>query len=666
MKREPMTFAICSAAVIMGAVVSFAAVMCLVEAFGLSCDPSALIVVCCLTCAVAVAVMGLRRSWLLGFCVFFLYVCLLVWQRAAIAQGVQTLLYHITSEYSRCFQVTVIGSPGGQVQWLLSALAMPLAWLCVWTVCREGHAAFVAIACAPIFVLCLLVVDLAPVQWLVLLTGALLLLILSGSVRMHNANEGARLIWWLAAPVATVFCLLMILSPVQQYTRSTWSQSLQTMAEEKMDLELLEKQLTTAIRSGWNGDLKKVDLGRVGPKQKTGTYVLSYESDQKIAYLRGVSLGVYEDNTWKNVELPYAWTTEQTQHLRPSAYASSVNVRTAAAEPVLYTAYYPTSVPGGLAVDDAYWKNGEREKTYTVTYDPNAAAEISREYESFVLEAYTQLPQTLQEPLSQILYEAGLGGGSAAQIGEFVRGSGVYDLNTPAVPEGEDFALYFLTQSHRGYCVHFATSTVLLLRSAGIPARYVTGYAVDGQTQGWNQVTEDQAHAWVEYYVQGVGWQVLDPTPASYREQTPEPAPEPEDNEPQTPPSVDTPQKPTTVPEQNRRSYWLWSLLLPGLVILVLLRRLAVLYCRRYRLKKAQPNAKALDLWSWLVRLYKAGGEAVPEQWICLAEKAKFSQHTITDEEMQALAQAVKTQIVQRKQASLPRRLWHKYGLVLY
>lgn len=666
MKREPMTFAICSAAVIIGAVVSFAAVMCLVETFGLSCDPAALIVVCCLTCGVAVAVMGLRRSWFLGFCVFFLYVCLLVWQRAAIAQGIQTILYHITSEYSHCFQVMVMGTPGGQVQWLLSALAMPLAWLCVWTVCREGHAAFVAIACAPIFVLCLLVVDLAPVQWLVLLTGALLLLILSGSVRMHSANEGARLIWWLAAPVMIVFCLLMILSPVQQYTRSTWSQSLQTMAEKKMDLKILEKQLTTAIGSGWNGDLKKVDLGRVGPKQKTGTYVLSYESDQQIPYLRGVSLGVYENNTWKNIELPYAWTTEQTQHLRPSVYTSSVNVRTAAAEPVLYTAYYPASVPGGLAVDDAYWKNGEREKSYTVTYDSNAAAEISPQYESFVLEAYTQLPRALQEPLAQILYEAGLSGGSATQIGEFVRGSGVYDLNTPAVPEGEDFALYFLTQSHQGYCIHFATSTVLLLRSAGIPARYVTGYAVDGQAQGWNQVTEDQAHAWVEYYVQGVGWQALDPTPANYREQAPEPIPEPENNAPQTRPSADTPKTPTAAPEQKQGSYWQWSLLLPGLAALILLRRLAVLYCRRYRMRKAKPNAKALNLWSWLVRLYKAGGEAVPEQWICLAEKAKFSQHVISAQELDDLAREVDRKVTQLKKASFLHCLWYKYGLILY
>ena len=81
---------------------------------------------------------------------------------------------------------------------------------------------------------------------------------------------------------------------------------------------------------------------------------------------------------------------------------------------------------------------------------------------------------------------------------------------------GTDSVDRFLFDSKQGYCEHYASATTFVLRSAGIPARVVTGY----QGGEWNayeaylQVRQYDAHAWVEYWLPGEGWQRLDPTSA--------------------------------------------------------------------------------------------------------------------------------------------------------
>ncbi|MBR9827334.1 MAG: DUF3488 domain-containing transglutaminase family protein [Oceanospirillales bacterium] len=81
---------------------------------------------------------------------------------------------------------------------------------------------------------------------------------------------------------------------------------------------------------------------------------------------------------------------------------------------------------------------------------------------------------------------------------------------------GSDSVDRFLFDSQQGYCEHFASATAFVLRSADIPARVVTGY----QGGEWNpyerylQVRQYDAHAWVEVWLDGEGWQRLDPTSA--------------------------------------------------------------------------------------------------------------------------------------------------------
>ena len=75
----------------------------------------------------------------------------------------------------------------------------------------------------------------------------------------------------------------------------------------------------------------------------------------------------------------------------------------------------------------------------------------------------------------------------------------------------------FLLVDRAGHCEYFATSTVLLLRALGIPARYVTGYSVQEYSQREKSflVRQRHAHAWVEARVDG-NWVEVDTTPSTW------------------------------------------------------------------------------------------------------------------------------------------------------
>jgi hypothetical protein len=75
----------------------------------------------------------------------------------------------------------------------------------------------------------------------------------------------------------------------------------------------------------------------------------------------------------------------------------------------------------------------------------------------------------------------------------------------------------FVFDKRRGYCEYFASAAAVLLRLQGVPARYVSGFAVgDGTRLGGHYVVrESDAHAWIEVSLPGRGWVTADPTPAA-------------------------------------------------------------------------------------------------------------------------------------------------------
>lgn len=147
--------------------------------------------------------------------------------------------------------------------------------------------------------------------------------------------------------------------------------------------------------------------------------------------------------------------------------------------------------------------------------------------------------------LANILGDASSTVERAEKIGDYVRASARYDLNPSRMGEGEtDFALWFLESAEAGYCVHFATAATVLLRAAGIEARYVSGYLVKTAPGMPATVTEKNAHAWAEYYEPTLGvWLVLEATPSDMAAA----------QQPPRRPCRKPPRKPPSHPPRSRR-----------------------------------------------------------------------------------------------------------------
>lgn len=99
-----------------------------------------------------------------------------------------------------------------------------------------------------------------------------------------------------------------------------------------------------------------------------------------------------------------------------------------------------------------------------------------------------------------------------------------YTERPQAVPSGQNFMPWLLQDYKKGNAVYFATAAVLSYRAAGYPARYVEGYHLSDQEAGQMETTGEKevrlasknAHAWVEVYVNGIGWMPVEVVPGMY------------------------------------------------------------------------------------------------------------------------------------------------------
>ena len=90
----------------------------------------------------------------------------------------------------------------------------------------------------------------------------------------------------------------------------------------------------------------------------------------------------------------------------------------------------------------------------------------------------------------------------------------VYTLEPP--PLGRNSVDEFLFDTRRGYCEHYASAFVFLMRALDVPARVVTGYQGGeiNPVDGFLEVRQRDAHAWAEVWIAGDGWVRFDPTAA--------------------------------------------------------------------------------------------------------------------------------------------------------
>ncbi len=96
----------------------------------------------------------------------------------------------------------------------------------------------------------------------------------------------------------------------------------------------------------------------------------------------------------------------------------------------------------------------------------------------------------------------------------FFNGNEFYYTLSPGELDSANTIDEFLFESQKGFCAHFAGSLVYLMRSVGVPARVVVGYlgVEENPVANYYSVYQYNAHAWVEIWQEGRGWQKIDPT----------------------------------------------------------------------------------------------------------------------------------------------------------
>jgi hypothetical protein len=154
--------------------------------------------------------------------------------------------------------------------------------------------------------------------------------------------------------------------------------------------------------------------------------------------------------------------------------------------------------------------------------DPAVLRKLDAEDPQAIANQYLQLPAELPGRIAvlsrQLTASAGSRYDAVNAVRNYLQSGYAYTLETRIPPADTDFVDDFLFTTKQGYCVHFASAMTVLLRSSGIPARYVQGYGPGTPEDGGNgllryKVTQADAHAWVEVYFPGAGWVPFDPTP---------------------------------------------------------------------------------------------------------------------------------------------------------
>ena len=661
---------------ILSFLLSFGAIRCLITGFSLE-IPTDLLLYCIGFSLAGSIVFRLRHGGAVAACLLALLGGYL-WQQGQLISQMLQLCYKITSVYHRTYNCGFLGTPysANSILLPLAVYSALTALISSWCVTRRRTVIPAVLLSMVPLILCLVVTDTVPTaDSLFLLLFGLLLLLLTQSVRRRSDADGARLAWILSVPVALVLALLFLLIPQSTYDKQNQAEKLTALLNRLPMIDISEDgELTLSFTREVPS---QVNLQSIGPNTQFSLRVMEVTSEQSgRLYLRGKHYDTYTGTQWLNnsenretFAAPHLLTG--IAPLYHAEYSGSLAIRTFGTHSVKYLPYYPGTY---LYLHDGALKNLDGETKYDYQWYA-----LPRNLEDYVVRTVhtnnaldfdvhwataLQLPQStlgwaadyLQDRLfSEDIYSLGSVCDVANHIADLVRNSASYDLDPPRMPEAEqDFARWFIEESDTGYCVHYATATVVLLRAAGIPARYVEGYmanAVAGETV---TVTELDAHAWAEYYVTGIGWVPLESTAAAS-------APDREEINP-VPPSngtVETEEEPqavtvtqdaptttadketapqTTVKPQQSKSQSNGKLWIPAVIIpLLLLVQWPVRLCLRKALQNTGSyNAQAIQKWSYACRLARLLKQPLPEPLTELALRAKFSQHTLAPADLDA------------------------------
>lgn len=571
-------------------------------------------------------------------------------------------------------------------------------------------------------------------------TACWLVLLLTSLLRGTSANGLYRFAASALLGCAALLFLLSVCMPQADYRHPAWTNEAYVYLTElgsRIVSQLTRNSAVSYTLPGSSATVSSsmtVDLASAGPLQYTGDTVLRITAETPgRVYLRGYAAARYNgtswlqlsdeeyqsfsqmfDTDWRGINQP-AYFPFFTNTLSTPPY--SIDIENIAAP--RSCVYYPSqlipssgdgTVNNASFVRDIYLSPYNGARTYTFYYYPpdellrgtesrmHEAEQTEMAYRYFVYQNYTDFPSDFLDDIAPWLQEAEQLSrdykpsvesipelyrervAAAWKVAYMLDVTTEYDAETPTMPQGADFVIYFLTQSRRGYCMHFASAATLLLRSMGIPARYVGGYAATMLEPGTFDIPDSAAHVWIEIYLDGYGWHPVEVTPAIredpvLQDTAAEPLPEESPVEPpqddtadHTAPEKDADSVPPTeeqvLPQKEEAANLRW-MLYPAVLALtaaiLVLRRLYLRWLRRRKTQGTDINGSALNAYGYLLRL-QPWGLRKNEEIERLAQKARFSQHTLTQDEHDTILRWLEAEELRIDQ-SLPlwKRLLFRY-----
>ena len=197
---------------------------------------------------------------------------------------------------------------------------------------------------------------------------------------------------------------------------------------------------------------------------------------------------------------------------------------------IVFAAYVPEEVffpAGQLMVDGSSSIRSpillDAGLVYSVISEvPAASPELLRaassSWSDSELAVYTQLPSDLPDRDIRLAKRITAGASTTYDrvmaVQRWLQRNTRYNLDIPRDPPGVSAVDEFLFVRRQGFCEHIASAMAVLLRAAGVPARFVTGYGPGERNPltGYFEVREADAHAWIEVLYPGMGWIPYDPT----------------------------------------------------------------------------------------------------------------------------------------------------------
>lgn len=277
--------------------------------------------------------------------------------------------------------------------------------------------------------------------------------------------------------------------------------------------------------------------------------VVMYVRSTKPSYWRGQAFNFYTGKAWLNKEQKHV--IKQARHMLFSIEDEDENrfnrlamtreridqifFIKAPLSKTLYAAYVPEIFyyPSkelrrfhSMTIESPFYLNPSQ--VYYVTsekiiFNPNIFRDPPTKISTLYLKQCLQLPYRsarMEELSKKITAGKQSSYQKADAIATYLRTHYTYDLKylLQKLPPEKDLVEHFLFDTRRGHCEFFASAFVALSRYAGVPARFITGYApgIYNPLLDAYEVRALDGHAWGEAYIPEVGWVQFEPTPEAH------------------------------------------------------------------------------------------------------------------------------------------------------